>query len=145
MSKHDSPKSTEIVPRPVGIRRGLCFLLGMLSLCLGLLGVVMPVLPTTPFLLLAASCFLRSSERMHRWLLNNRVFGEYLRSYRAGEGLRVKTKATILATLWLTLAISAFWAIPNELWWVRIILGMVGVGVSFHILRIKTKRSDLVR
>jgi len=103
-------------------------------------GVLVPVLPTTPFLLLAAASFLRSSERLHRWLLGNRVFGEYLRRYHNGEGLPLASKVTTLVVLWASLAVSAFAAVPDRLWWLRIILLLVGAGVTVHILRIKTRR-----
>lgn len=123
------------------LRRSLLLTAGILSVALGLLGVVLPVLPTTPFLLLAAACFLRSSERMHRWLLSNRVFGEYLRRYRNGEGLPLSSKVTTIVFLWGTLGASALFAVPPRLWWVRLVLMAVGLGVTIHILRIKTRRS----
>lgn len=121
------------------LRRGVLVAAGILCVGLGVVGVVVPVLPTTPFLLLAAACFLRSSERLHRWLLGNRVFGEYLRRYRNGEGLPLGSKVTTLVVLWATLAVSAFAAIPDGLWWARLLLLVVGVGVTIHILRIKTR------
>lgn len=122
------------------LTKGLLMAAGLVSVGLGVLGVVLPVLPTTPFLLLAAACFVRSSERLHRWLLENRVFGEYLRRYRAGEGLPLASKITTLVLLWTTLAISAFVGVPPRLWWVRLLLFLVGAGVTLHIVRIKTRR-----
>lgn len=114
---------------------------GVLFVVLGVVGVFVPVLPTTPFLLLAAACFVRSSERMHRWLLENCVFGEYLRRYRDGEGLPPALKLWTLGMLWTTLAISAFVAVPARLWWGRLLLLAVGLGVTIHVLRIRTRRS----
>ncbi len=113
---------------------------GVLFVGLGVIGAFVPVLPTTPFLLLAAACFVRSSERMHRWLHQNRVFGEYLRRYRDGEGIPLASKIWTLALLWATLGGSAFVAVPARLWWVRLFLLAVGLGVTIHILRIKTRR-----
>jgi uncharacterized membrane protein YbaN (DUF454 family) len=113
---------------------------GVLFVFLGVVGALVPVLPTTPFLLLAAACFVRSSERMHRWLHQNRVFGEYLRRYRDGEGISLASKIYTLALLWATLGGSAFVAVPARLWWVRLFLLVVGLGVAIHILRIKTRR-----
>jgi uncharacterized protein len=104
-------------------------------------GLWVQVLPPAPFFLLAAACFARSSERMHRWLLGNCVFGEYLRRYRDGEGIPLASKICTLALLWATLGISAFVAVPARLWWVRLCLLVVGLGVTIHILRIKTRRS----
>lgn len=122
------------------MRRGLLVAAGVASVGLGLLGVVVPLLPTTPFLLLAAACFVRSSTRLHRWLLENRLFGEYLRRYHAGEGMPWAAKAATLGLLWVTLGASALFAVPARLWWVRIVLLVIGAGVTVHILRIKTRR-----
>jgi uncharacterized protein len=113
---------------------------GSLSVGLGMLGIVLPVLPTTPFLLLAAACYLRSSRRLHRWLLTNRVFGEYIRRYMSGEGLPLPLKVSTLVMLWLSLGASAFFAVPAHLWWVRLILLAVGIGVTTHLLSIRTSR-----
>jgi len=107
---------------------------------LGAVGVFVPVLPTTPFLLLAAACFFRSSDRMYRWLFTNRLFGEYLRRYRDGEGLPLSMKITTILLLWATLAVSAFLVMPVGLWWVRLLLLAVGIGVTVHISRVKTCR-----
>ncbi|MBN1611857.1 MAG: YbaN family protein [Polyangiaceae bacterium] len=123
------------------LQRGLLVAAGVLCVGLGVVGVVVPVLPTTPLLLLAAACFLRSSNRLHRWLLGNRVFSEYLRRYQSGEGLPLSSKLTTLVLLWSTLAVSAFAAVPVRLWWVRLVLLAVGVGVTVHILRIKTRKT----
>ena len=98
------------------------------------------MLPTTPFLLLAAACYVRSSERLHRWLFTNRLFGEYLRRYRDGEGLPLASKIATLALLWISLGASAALAVPERLWWVRAFLLLVGAGVTIHVLRIKTRR-----
>lgn len=120
--------------------RGLLLLAGVLCVGLGLLGVVVPVLPTTPFLLLAAACFVRSSERMHRWLLQNRLFGEYLRRYRSGEGLPLASKISTLVLLWASLGASAFFAVPAHLGWIRLLLLAIGLGVTRHILKIPTRQ-----
>jgi uncharacterized protein len=114
---------------------------GCAFVVLATIGVVVPVLPTTPFLLLAAACFFRSSGRMHRWLLGNRLFGEYLRRYRDGEGMSVSAKVTTLVLLWATLAASLFWAAPDATAWTRIALVVVGLGVTLFVVRIKTHRA----
>ncbi len=113
---------------------------GVASLALGFVGVVVPILPTTPFLLLAAACFLRSSERMHGWLLGNPFLSGYLRHYQAGEGMPARAKALTLVLLWTTLALSAFLAVPARLGWVRLLLAAVGAGVTIFILRIRPRR-----
>jgi uncharacterized membrane protein YbaN (DUF454 family) len=120
--------------------RSLLITAGTLSVALAIVGIFIPILPTTPFLLLAAACYARSSDRFLRWLLGNRWLGGYIRSYREGRGLTRMTKALALAALWATLALSGAFAVTS--WWVRIILIGVGVGVSVHLLRIKTYRFD---
>ena len=129
-------------PDPLGrMRRGLLIVAGIVAVGLGIVGIFVPVLPTTPFLLLAAACFVRSSDRMYRWLIGNRLFGKYIQRYREGAGVPLASKVVTLALLWATLAASAFLAVPSRLWWVRLLLAAVGVGVTIHVARIKTARS----
>lgn len=111
---------------------------GSLSVALAMLGVFLPVLPTTPFLLLAAACYLRSSTRLYAWLHANRLFGEHLRRYRAGEGLPLSLKIWTVAVLWISLLSSAFFAVPVRLAWVRVLLVAVGLAVTAHLVLIKT-------
>ena len=110
---------------------------GTFFLVLGLIGIPLPVLPTTPFLLLAAACYLRGSERMYRWMHTNRYFGKYLADYRAGMGIPKKTKAYAIAVLWAAIGISVFLLRENIP--VIVILLLVAAAVTVHILFIKTK------
>jgi hypothetical protein len=96
------------------------------------------VLPTTPFLLLAAACYLRSSERFYLWLINNRLFGAYIRDYIEGKGMALKTKIITLVLLWTGIGISI--AVGTQSLVVRIILGAVAVGVTLHIILIKNRK-----
>lgn len=136
----EEPIKNTSSPTSGRLRRALLVIAGVVSVGLGLVGAFVPVLPTTPFLLLAAACFVRSSHRLHHWLLSNRLFGDYLRRYRDGEGLPLASKLATLALLWATLAVSAFVAVPTRLWWVRLLLLAVGTGVTVHVLRIKTRQ-----
>ena len=111
---------------------------GIVALAAGVIGVVMPVMPTTPFLLLATACFLRGSERMHRWMLTNRWFGEYLRRYREGRGIPVRTKIGAVAFLWAGIGVSATFFV--ESWLVRVVMFVVAVAVSVHIAMIGRRR-----
>ncbi|MEM2099062.1 MAG: YbaN family protein [Candidatus Bathyarchaeia archaeon] len=116
---------------------------GTFSLALGAIGVFLPILPTTPFLLLAAACYCRSSERMYCWLLNNKWFGEYIRNYKEGKGIPLKTKIAVLAVLWATIAFSIIFMLhrllPESLVLpMQLIMIIVAMGVSVHILKLPT-------
>lgn len=98
----------------------------------------LPLLPTTPFLLLAAACFLRGSPRLHAWMMSNRVFGSYLREYRAGLGIPATTKASAIGLLWLGIGLSiGLWV---EVMLLRLSLLLIAIAVTVHILLIPTKR-----
>lgn len=120
--------------------RALWTAAGTFFLALGIIGIAIPLLPTTPFLLLAAACYLRGSERMHKWLLNHRWFGEYIRNYQEGKGIPLKAKVMAISLLWITIGVSAFLFINNI--WIRIILIAIAVGVSIHIISLKTLRKS---
>ncbi len=111
--------------------------LGLFFVGLAVLGVVLPVLPTTPFLLVALWLFTKSSARLRRWLLTNRMFGKYLSDYKSGRGIPLKSKIYILALLWGTITYSALWAV--DVLWVKIMLFAVAGGVTVHIMHIRTK------
>ena len=111
---------------------------GLFFTALALLGVLLPVLPTTPFLLLAAWCFARSSPRLYAWLHENRFFGDYLRCYRNGEGVPLAVKVATISLLWLTLGASAAWAWPQRPW-LAAVLALIGAAVTTHIVLIKTR------
>jgi uncharacterized protein len=109
---------------------------GSISVGLGALGMFLPLLPTTPFLLLAAFCYARSSRRFYRWLMTNRFFGEYIRNYREGRGIPLKEKMLVMAVLWLTIGFSAGFVVSPL--WGKLLLLCIAVGVSAHLLTVKT-------
>ena len=104
---------------------------------LGVLGAVLPLLPTTPFLLLAAVLYSRSSERSYNWLLSNRWFGGTIRCYREGRGMRLRDKVIALVLLWGTTGYTSACVLPS--WWSRALLGVVVLVVTIHLLRLKTR------
>jgi uncharacterized membrane protein YbaN (DUF454 family) len=117
------------------IFRTTLFIAGTFSLVLGAVGVFLPILPTTPFLLLSAACYLRSSERMHKWLLNNRWFGNYIRNYQEGKGIPLKTKVLAMIVLWGAILYSAF-IVLDEILIAQIVLLAIALGVSIHLVRL---------
>lgn len=112
---------------------------GTIALLLGILGIFLPVLPTTPFLLLASACYMRGSERMHRWLLNQRHLGPYLRNFQAGRGIPLRAKIAALALMWTSLSIS-MWIVPLP--WVRVLLLVPGICVTVYLYRMRTLVPD---
>ena len=111
---------------------------GTLSVGLGILGIFVPVLPTTPFLLLAAACYARSSERFYDWLLNNKYFGNYIRNYRQSKAAPLRVKVLTLALLWITIGCSVMFAVDVLI--VRVFLILIAIGVSIHIFSLRTLR-----
>jgi uncharacterized protein len=109
---------------------------GTIFLCLGAIGIFLPILPTTPFLLLAAACYVKGSARMSFWLNNNKLFGSYLRNYREGKGMSAKGKVFSLTLLWATMLYAVF-LMTNVLVY-QVVMLIVPAGVSFHLLRIPT-------
>lgn len=121
------------------IKRNLLIISGTLSVGLGILGMFLPLLPTTPFLLLAGYCYARSSKRFYNWLISNRWCGEYIKNYQEGKGITLRHKVLAIILLWLTVSYS-IWLVPA--WWVRFLLLGIASGVSIHLLRLKTFRSE---
>lgn len=122
------------------IRRMLLIALGTFFVLLGVVGIFVPLIPTTSPLLVAAWCYARSSPRFYHWLLNNPWFGAYIRNYREGRGLPARSKAVTLATLWLGIGATVLLIQPR--WWVDLLLLAVAVGVTIHIVMLKTLRPE---
>jgi uncharacterized membrane protein YbaN (DUF454 family) len=118
----------------------MLLLTGFVSVALGVAGMAVPLLPTTPLLLLAAFCFARSSDRFYGWLLSNRWFGATIRDYREGRGLPVRQKIVTLAILWATVASTAAFVVP--LWWVRLLLAAIAGGVTVYLLSLPTRTEE---
>ena len=118
------------------LSRWVLIIAGTFFVGLGVLGIFLPLLPTTPFFLLAAVCYVRSSRRFYNWLLNNKWFGNYIKNYREGKGVPLKVKVLSISFLWITIIFSAVFVI--SILFVRIILILIAIGVTIHILSIRT-------
>jgi uncharacterized protein len=117
------------------IARTALVICGSAALVLGIVGVFVPVLPTTPLLLLAAACYARSSVRLHDWLLQHPVFGEYIRDYGERRGMKPRAKVVAITALWLGIGISI---LVVGTFWLQLLLATVAVLVTTHILRLRT-------
>jgi len=120
--------------------RCILMAVGIVCVGLGIAGVFVPLLPTTPFLLLAAACFVRSSDRLHRWLLTNRWVGGHIRNYMEHRATTLVTKVGSITMLWCALALAA--ALFTQSWVVRSLLFLIGVGVTAHLAALKTIRPE---
>lgn len=122
--------------RPV--TRWLLLAAGSVALALGVLGLFLPLLPATPFLLLSAACYSKSSERFYRWLVDHRVLGTYIRNYVERQGVPMRAKLYTLGVLWTTMLISGAFAVRSLHG--RLLLLAIATGVTIHILKLKTLR-----
>lgn len=121
------------------VKRRLLIGAGTLCTGLGIIGIFVPILPTTPFLLLAAACYMRSSERFYRWLINNRIFGAYVRNYIEGRGMPAKIKIFTILLLWLTIGLTTAFAVQDVA--IKIVLICIAIGVTAHIALIKKRKA----
>ena len=115
-----------------GLMKGLLIACGTLCVGLGILGIFLPLLPTTVFLLLAAACYARSSEKFHRRLIEHAWLGPYIRGR---HGMTRRQKVVTLTLLWLSLAATMIWTAQSP-WW-RVLLVAIGVGVTLHVARLR--------
>lgn len=89
---------------------------------------------------MAAYCYSRSSDRFHNWLLNNRWLGKYIKNYKTGEGISVRQKVTTIAILWASIGFS-IWYVAGA-FWLTLLLTAIAIGVTIHLVMIKTHRSE---
>ena len=117
-------------------RKWLLMTIGILAVGLGIIGIFLPLLPTTPFLLLAAACFIRSSERLYQWLINNKWFGSYIRNYREYRAIPLRAKVIALILLWTTMTYSVFFLLRH--WALQVLLLLIAAIVTIYLLSLKT-------
>lgn len=126
-------------PQP-RVKRWTLIAVGWTSVGVGVLGMILPVLPTTCFLLLAGACFAKSSPRASRWLHTNRLFGRYLRDYSEARVIPLRVKAASLLVLWVTIAATVL-AVPS--WYVRTPVLLIALIVSVHVVRTASRRIEV--
>ena len=118
------------------VRKAVLIFAGTVCVALGVLGMFLPLLPTTVFLLMAAYCYSRSSERFHTWLINNRLLGSYIRNYKSGQGISLRQKITTTGILWVSIGVS-IWLLGGS-FWATLLLLLIAIGVTLHLVLIKT-------
>lgn len=111
---------------------------GWLNVGLGIIGIFLPVMPTTVFFLIAAACFAKSSEKFYWWLLNNKQFGKLIRDFREKRGMPLKSKVIAVSVLLIVIGYSAFFAVDSLI--VKILLLMIGISVSIYLISLNTIR-----
>jgi uncharacterized membrane protein YbaN (DUF454 family) len=126
--EHDSP-----------LVRGLLIAAGAVCVVLGVIGIFLPLLPTTPLMLLAAACFARSSRRFHDWLLANRTFGPLIREWEKHRSIPRRTKLTAIVLMSLTLAVSIVFFVRPP--WLQALLAVFGVLLAIWLYRIPSRES----
>lgn len=114
--------------------------LGSIALALGIIGVFLPLLPTTPFLLLAAALYFRSSQRLYNWLLNHPHLGVYIRNFREHRAIPMRVKIVSVTLVWVTLLNCALFI--AEMWWLRLFFILLATAITVHILRFKTLKKE---
>jgi hypothetical protein len=117
------------------LMKALLVTLGTLSVALGVLGIFLPLLPTTIFLLLAAACYARSSDRFYLWLINHRWLGRYIRNHYEGRGMSRRDKILTLVALWTGIGATAIWSVESL--WIRLLLVGIALAVTMHVARLK--------
>ncbi len=109
---------------------------GIISVFLAFLGIFLPILPTTPFLLLAAFLFSKSSDKFYNWLINNKFFGSFIKNYRDGKGVSRQAKFISLTSLWLVMGSTIIYAI--HIIYIKILLLLIAIAVTVHLFKIPT-------
>jgi uncharacterized membrane protein YbaN (DUF454 family) len=120
--------------------RILLVLIGTVSLILGLIGIILPLLPTTPFLLISAACYARSSDRFYNGLLNNRIFGPPIREWRDHRSVTKRTKITSVIIIIISFSITIIFVLKNPT--VQIILTVVAIGFVVLLTLLPTRKKN---
>ncbi len=113
---------------------------GWISIVCGVIGIFLPIMPTVPFLLLAAACFAKSSERFHNWLMEHNHLGPLLHDYLKGAGIPFRAKLMALSMIWVSFPVSAL--LFAKALWLKILLVVVAVAVSGYLLLLPTAPPD---
>jgi uncharacterized membrane protein YbaN (DUF454 family) len=123
------------------VKKAMLIAAGFISLSLGVVGIFVPLLPTTPFLLLASVCFVRSSEKLHNWLIYHKVFGNYIRCYQQFRAISLRVKILTVTVLWVFIGYAVIFVVSAIQ--IRFLLLLTAVAVTIHILRLRTLTNEM--
>lgn len=118
------------------VKKGTYFIVGSISLIIGIIGLFLPVVPTTPLILLSAWCFFRSSSRFYEWVTSNERFGPTIKNYQEGRGITKATKIKAIIMMWLTISLSAYFYIRN--YYIITLLYIISASVTIYLYKLPT-------
>ena len=118
------------------LTRGILVIAGFVFTGLGLIGIFLPLLPTTPFLLLAVACFARSSKKHHFWLMDNKWFGSFIKDYHEKRGIKLRVKIIAISLLWISISYSVLFMVDNL--FVSVIMVIIALGVTVFLIDLNT-------
>ena len=111
---------------------------GCISVCIGFIGIIVPGLPTTVFMLIAAACFYRSSQRFYDWIISHKLFGHHVKNYREGKGMPKRAKVMAFLFMWGFVLFAVAFGIPDHLLWVKIITSLSAATGTGYIAALPT-------
>ena len=136
----DEMQDTEKNSVTGSLKKGVYFIIGVLALGAVIVGAFLPVIPTTPFILLSAWCFFRSSTKIYQWVISNETFGPTIENFQEGRGITVKTKIRAVVMMWLTISISVYFFITNM--YLIAFLYIIAISVSIYLYKLPTLKEQ---
>jgi hypothetical protein len=124
------------------IKKILFIVTGFIALMLGFLGIFLPLLPTTPFLLLSAACFLRSSTKLYFWITHHKVFGKYIVYYQMYRAVSKKSKFFTILFLWLTISTTLLFF--THFMWLKLLLVFIAISITIHVWRLRNLTEEMI-
>ena len=121
--------------------KSIFVIFGSVALALGIIGIFVPLLPTTPLLLLAAALYFKGSPKLYEWLINHPHLGEYIRNFREYRAIPLKAKIVSVSLVWLTIGYCIF-GVVAECWWAQLLLALLAIAITWHILSFATLKRE---
>ncbi|MBH49163.1 MAG: hypothetical protein CMG69_00205 [Candidatus Marinimicrobia bacterium] len=113
-------------------------IIGILLSIIGLIGIILPGLPTTPVMILAAACFFRSSKKLYTWVIKNKYFGQHVKNFRDYKGIPKKVKLMIITWMWIFVLISVLFGIPDNFLWAKVLASLAAITGTVYIITLRT-------